>query len=240
MRLSVTPLRSFAPAALTLLGSLALSAPAAASPINPWGVEVGKGVFAVTPFLFADQNPGAHPYLYGQYGVSDKVELLAGVGATVAPTVSFDSVEVMPRYFFSDTTGVALHLKYTTGASDVMVAPEWHGVYPAGPLTLSVNAGWGPMLGSEGFAAGTAYAYVAPEWYFTKASSVFVEVDPTVDLNRYDEAHPDRVALSVVPGVSTSIAGRHFFAVGVSVPVTGFDPSAIYAGGWYSIAFGGA
>lgn len=213
---------------------------AAASPINPWGVEVGEGVFALTPFLFVDQGVGLYPYLYGQYGVTDRFELLGGVGATVLPGVSLDSAELMPRLFFSDTTAVALHLKYVAGSNAVSAAPEWHGVYPAGPLTLSINAGWAPSFGAGGFAAGSAYAYVAPEYYFTEATSIFLEIDPSVDLNDYGVSTPDRFALSVLPGVSTCIGERHYFAVGVSVPVTGFDPTAIYAGAWYSIAFGGA
>jgi hypothetical protein len=50
---------------------LAWSAPAAASPLLPWGAAAGDGVLALTPFLFVDQSPGFYPYLYAQYGFSD-------------------------------------------------------------------------------------------------------------------------------------------------------------------------
>jgi hypothetical protein len=221
------------------LAAVAWSAPAMAGPLDPWGAHVGKGVFALTPFIFADQTPGVYPLLYGQYGVTDQFEMLVGAGVTVVPGFSFDSVEVMPRYFFTDTTGVALHATWVPGDTGVTVAPEWHGIYPIGPLTLTVNAGWGPYFGASGFAAGSAYALVAPEWFFTDASSLFVEVNPSVDLNDYGGADVDRFSMELVPGVSTSVAETHYFAVGIGIPVTGFDVRSIYLGAWYSIAFGG-
>ena len=225
----------FAAAALVLVAS----APASAAPLNPWGVHVGKGVFALTPFLYVDQTPGLYPYVYGQYGISDKFELLGGVGATVVPGFSFDSVELMPRYFFTESTGVALHATYVPGDDGITLAPEYHGVYTLGPIELTANAGWAPTLGGSGFSAGEVFAKVAPEWYFTEASSVFLEVNPSYDLVDYGGVEVDRFSMEVVPGVSTSINETHYFAFGVGIPVTGFDPTAIYGGMWYSIAFGG-
>lgn len=223
--------------------ALAWSAPAAASPLNPWGVHVGKGVFALTPFVYVDQTPGVYPLVYGQYGLSDQFELLAGVGAGIypggTPVGAFESVELMPRFFFSETTGVALHLTYAPGDTGVVVAPEYHGIYELGPIGLTVNLGWGPYVGGAGFAAGEVYALIAPEWYFTEASSVFVEVNPSYDLTDYGVPNPEPFYLEVVPGVSTAIAETHYFALGVGIPVTGFDAADIYGGVWYSIAFGG-
>src|SRR5437868_4857124 len=91
------------------------SAPAHAGPINPWGPEVGEGVFALTPFLFAGSGPFDEPILYGQYGVTDRFELLAGAGATFAKASAFDDVELMPRLFFTDGSAAALHLTYVPG-----------------------------------------------------------------------------------------------------------------------------
>jgi hypothetical protein len=209
--------------------------PAHASPLNPWGAYVGKGVFAVTPFVYAYPDPSAQVYLYGQYGLTDNVELLAGVGGTVVPPASFDSVELMPRYFFSDSTALALHATWVPGEGDVKVAPEWHGVYAVGPVGLTVNAGWGPTVGASGFSPGAVFARVAPEWYFTEASSVFLEVAPSYELT----ASNDAFSLELVPGVSTAVADAHFLAFGVGIPVTGFDPAGMYLGAWYSYAFGG-
>ncbi len=225
---------------LAALAALAWSAPAAASPLNPWGAHVGKGVFALTPFVYVDQTPGVYPLIYGQYGVTDQFELLAGAGATVVPWGSFDTVELMPRYFFHETTGAALHATWVPGEAGVTVAPEWHGIYSLGPIELTTNVGWGPYFGATGFGAGAVYALVAPEWYFTDASSLFLEIDPSYDLTA-DETlgAADRFYLELVPGVSTSVAETHYFAFGIGIPVTGFDPTAIYAGVWYSIAFGG-
>ncbi|MDP2306743.1 MAG: hypothetical protein Q8P18_12030 [Pseudomonadota bacterium] len=219
--------------------ALSWSAPAVAGPLNPWGAHVGKGVVAVTPFVYVDQTPGVYPLIYGQYGVTERFELLAGVGATVTPGVSFDTVELMPRLFFSDTTAAALHVTYVPGDDGVTLAPEYHGVYSLGPIELTTNVGWGPYVGGSGFSAGSAYAIVAPEWYFTEASSLFLEINPEIDLVDYGGVAVDRFYMELVPGVSTSIAETHYFAVGVGIPVTGFDPTSIYAGMWYSIAFGG-
>jgi hypothetical protein len=224
-----------------LLASILLCSalPAAASPITPWGPTVGKGVVALTPFLFVDQTPAAYPLLYAQYGVSDSFELLVGAGATVGGGFSFDSVELMPRYFFSESSGVALHVNWAPGGTDMQVGPEYHGYYSTDAMDLTVNVGWAPTLGSSGFATGTVFAYIAPEKYLTEATSVFLEIDPSYDLNDYGGAEVDRLYVEVVPGVSTSINETHYLAVGVGVPVTGFDVSAIYLGAWYSIGFGG-
>jgi len=226
----------FAAATLALLAST----PAQAAPLNPWGVHVGEGVFALTPFLYVDQAPTLYPYVYGQYGFTSKFELLAGVGATALPGFSFSSVEVMPRFFFTDSTGVALHATYVPGDDGVTLAPEYHGIYEIGPLTLTANAGWAPTLGGSGFSAGKVFAKVAPEYFFNEATSVFVEVNPSYDLADYGGMDVDRFYLELVPGVGTAVGGRHFFAFGAGIPITGFDPSGIYGGMWYSIAFGGA
>lgn len=230
-------LRRSALAALSF--GLAWSTPAAASPLDPWGAHVGKGVVAVTPFLYVDQTPGLYPLLYAQYGVTDRFEVLAGAGFTVLPAPSFDSIELMPRYFLADSTAVALHTSYVPGDDGLTLAPELHGVYSLGPIELTANVGWGPYMGGSGFSAGSAYALVAPEWYFTEASSLFLEINPTVDLADYGGAEVDRFYMEVVPGVSTSFDELHYLAFGVGIPVTGFDPTLIYGGMWYSIAFGG-
>lgn len=224
-----------------LLASILLCSalPAAASPLNPWGATVGKGVVALTPFLYVDQTPAAYPYLYAQYGVSDSFELLAGVGATIADPSSFDSIELMPRYFFSESGGLCLHTTWAPGATDVEIGPEYHGYYSMDALDLTVNLGWLPTLGSSGFGTGTVTAMIAPERYLTDSTSLFLEIDPSWDLNDYGGAEVDRLYVEVVPGVSTSINETHYLALGIGVPVTGFDVSAIYAGAWYSIGFGG-
>lgn len=223
----------------TLLLAVVGSTPAAASPLDPWGAHVGKGVFAVTPFVYVDQTPGVYPYLYLQYGVTDRFELLVGSSATVTPGFSSDSVEFIPRFFLTDSTAVALNTVWVPGASDVSVAPELHTAYELGPIMLTTNIGWGPSVGASGFAAGSVYAIVAPEWYFTDASSLFLELNPEVDVNDYGGAEVDRFYMELVPGVSTSIAETHYLAFGVGIPVTGFDPASIYGGMWYSVAFGG-
>jgi hypothetical protein len=232
------------PVCVVAAALLAVATPAAAGPLDPWGAHVGDGVFALTPFLYAYQGTELDPIVYGQYGVTDKLELLGGVGAGLdfggyaAPdsfAFSLNDVELMPRYFFSDTTGVALHLTWGgPGDAGVTIAPELHGVYETGPITTTLNVGYGPYVGKGGFSAGSVYALIGPEHFFNDATSVFLEVNPAFDI-------PSKsFALDVVPGVSTSIAETHYFSFGVGIPVVGFDPSGIWAGMWYSISFGGA
>lgn len=228
-----------------LLASILLCSalPAAASPLNPWGATVGEGVVALTPFLYVDQTPAAYPYLYAQYGFSDSFELLVGAGATIADPSSFDSVEVMPRFFFSESSAAVLHANWAPGGTDVEIGPEYHGYYSMDAMDLTVNVGWTPSLGSSGFAPGTVYAMIAPEKYLTDATSLFLEIDPYYDLNDYGGAEVDRLYVEVVPGVSTSINETHYLALGVAVPVVGVPTDeivgGIYVGAWYSIAFGG-
>jgi hypothetical protein len=219
--------------------SLVMMMPAAASPLNPWGVHVGKGSKFLTPFLYVDQGVSLYPYVYGQYGISDQMEILVGAGATVGKASSFDSIEVMPRYFFTDEHGVVLHAFIYPGGGAAL-GPEYHGVMETGPITLTVNAGWRPTL-NNGFSAGSAFAMVAPEYYITEGTSVFLEVDPSmllVDVPGLEAK--DKISLTVVPGVSTVFAEKHYVALGIQVPVMpGFDTKAISAGAWYSVALGG-
>lgn len=221
---------------LSALALFAVASPAAASPLNPWGAYVGDGVTAVTPFLYVDQSPRFYPYVYGQHGFGPKLELLAGVGASFGSgPFTFDSVEVMPRYFFTDSGAVALHATWANGGGTTLAA-EYDGAYEFGSFALTVNVGYGPTFYDGGVAPGDIYALLAPEFYFTDATSLFVEVDPTYTLGEGGGLY-----MEVVPGVSTAIADTHYFALGLALPVAPeFDSSGIYVGAWYSVAFGGS
>ena len=216
----------------------AASGSAQASPLNPWGATVGKGVFALTPFLYVDQTPAAYPYLYVQYGFSDQFEILAGGGGTIGEGITaFDDVELMPRFLFTESGAAVLHATYVPGVDGVTLAPEYHGVYSWDPLDLTVNVGWGPWFGAGGFAPGDIYALIAPEHYFTDSTSIFLEINPSYTLP--DGGVDGSFYMELVPGVSTAVAETHYFAVGVGIPVTGFTADQIYAGAWYSVGFGG-
>jgi hypothetical protein len=226
-------------AAAVLLVHAAAPTEARAAPLNPWGAHVGEGVFALTPFLYVDQTPRFYPLVYGQYGVSSKLELLAGAGASFGGgPFSFDGIEVMPRYFFTDEAGAALHISWAPGA-DPTIAPEYHGAYENGSFALTVNLGWGPSIGSNGFQPGSVYALIAPELYLTDATSVFLEIDPSFGLGSGYPAG-SRFYMELVPGISTSIAETHYLAFGVAIPTAPFSAGGIYFGAWYSIGFGGA
>jgi|GEM_PF-3126117 len=234
-------LRRRALAAAPLLGLVLGAAPAHAAPLNPWGAPVGRGVVALTPFLFVDQQPLFSPLLYVQVGATDRFEVLAGAGASLGRnSSSFDGVEFMPRLFFTDSTGLALHLSWSPG-SDPVTAPELHGAYDLGALQLTMNLGWGPSLGQAGFQPGTVYALVAPELTLAGSTSVFLEIDPTWDLAAGAGPAGQRFSLELVPGLSTAIADTHYLCFGLGVPVApDLHARDLYLGAWYSIAFGGA
>lgn len=212
--------------------------PAQAAPVNPWTGPVGEGVFALTPFLYVDQTPLFYPLVYGQYGFTDSFDVIVGAAATVGSANSFDGVEVMPRYFFTDTLGLAVHATIVPNGGTT-IAPELHFYNDWDALSLTINAGYGPTFVSGATLTGSAYAMIAPETYLTEHTSLFLELNPSYDLNDYGGAEVDRFYMEVVPGVGTGINDTHWFAVGVHVPVTGFTADGIYLGGWYSIAFGG-
>lgn len=216
-----------------------LLASALAAPVNPWTSPVGQGVVALTPFLYLDSTPAAYPLLYAQYGFTDRAELLVGAGATLGEAMSFDGVELMPRFFFTDAVGLALHATWVPDGGTT-VAPELHVYKDWDALSLTVNAGYGPTFTSGGTLTGSAYAMIAPERYLTEHTSLFLEVNPSVDLNDDGGAAVDRLGLELVPGVGTGLHDTHWFAVGLHLPVLpAFSADGIYIGGWYSIAFGG-
>jgi hypothetical protein len=135
---------------------------ASASPLNPWGAHVGEGALGITPFLFVDQGPAFYPLIYGQYGVTGQIDVMAGAGATIGRGFSFDTVELMPRYFFSDSSAAVLHATWFPAAGALSPAPEYHGVYElSDSLALTTNVGWAPLL-AKGFTVGSVTARSRP------------------------------------------------------------------------------
>ena len=212
---------------MLLLPLVALS-PALAAPLNPWGAHVGDATVTLTPFVFVDGAPGVYPYVYGQVGLTPRFELLAGVGGTLAAESGFDHAELMPRWFLAESTAVALGATWNPGV--VALNPQLQGVYELGWLTLTANLGADVVLPLGGGAAGLeAWVMVAPEWYFTEASSIFLELDARRSFDTFD------VSAELIPGVSTAFADTHFVAVGVGLPLWPAALDATYVGAWYSV-----
>ena len=230
-------------ARLAIVGAtLSLSGAAYAYPLNPWGTATPKSTFVLNPFLYAYPGPDILLIPYGLYGFTDQVDLIGGLYVEYADGVSFGGVELLPRYFFADNMGVALHI--IAGGGAVTVGPEFHGVFGGDSLALTVNAGWLPVIGlgnSAGFSPGAVKALIAPEYNFSSQFSVFCEVDPSYALGKgggFD--------LTLVPGIGFALDPdqTNTFSVGVQIdPVAdapdGFFTDNVSFGLWYSTGFGG-
>jgi hypothetical protein len=222
-------------AAIALVGSNASSA----APLNTWGEHIGNQVFALTPYVYAGPSFGVQPWVYGEWGFTDHFELAGAVAATVAPGQTFDAVELMPRYFFSDSTGLALRMTWTPATASVTTALELHGVYEFGSFALTLNPSWAPVATADGFDPGTIGGIVAPEWFFTDNLSVFVELTPTFMVSPGATSLMDRLSFEVLPGVGFTVFDVHQFSMGVGIPLVRFNANEIYGGLWYSVTWGG-
>jgi hypothetical protein len=218
---------------------LVTSGPALAAPVNTWGVFIGKGTFALTPYLYAGPSIGVQPWLYGEYGFNDRFELLVGAAATVVPGASFDGIEVMPRYFLDDQTGIALRTAWNVVDNTVTIQPELHIVRTFGQFELTLNPVWAAVATADGASAGTIGGIVAPEWFFSEHCSAFVELTPNFNLEPDGGNFYDRASFEVLPGIGFTVAEIHQFSMGVGIPVLHFDPNKVYSGMWYSVSFGG-
>jgi hypothetical protein len=224
---------------LLLSGFFAASESAQAAPLNTWGEHIGKGVFALTPYVYAGSSFGVQPWVFGEYGFTDRFELAGALVGTVAPGQTFDAVEMMPRLFVTESTALTVRTTWSPLDSTVTAAPELQGVYKFGSLALTVNASWAPVATVDGFTPGTLGAIVAPEWFFTEDFSAFVELSPLVDMTAGPGNLGDRFYFEVLPGISFTVAEIHSFSMGVAFPVTGFSLENMYGGMWYSISWGG-
>src|SRR6185503_2500789 len=124
-------------ASLAIAPALAPSA-AHAGALNPWGLPAGQGVFGINPFLYVFPNDDGtsgvnlYPILYLQYGFTDSADIIVGQSFYFGGNwgSGADTLEIMPRYFFTDTLGIALHTftgTYSGGTFDF--GPELQGAW---------------------------------------------------------------------------------------------------------------
>lgn len=238
--------------AIGLLGAGLFSASAEAYPLNPWGAQTPQGYFALNPFLYVYSGPSIYPVLYGLTGIGERADVIAGAGGYVYFDGSgggFDYVELIPRYWLSESLGLALHLIYAAPGSDsywansLTFAPEVHGVLGGDSFAFTYNVGYRPVIGfgGGGFQAGEIVALLAPEYNFSSQLSVFLEVDPSFALG-----DGGGLGLTLVPGVGFALDEEqtHTFAVGAQIdPLTDsggdFVSNNLSFGMWYSTGFGG-
>lgn len=231
-------------ARIAVVGAVAsLAGTAHAYPLNPWGSATPQGSFVLNPFLYVYPGPDINLIPYGLYGVTDAVDVIGGVSVGYGGGAYFGGVEVLPRYFFADNMGVALHAILGGGA--LTIGPEFHGVFGGDAFALTLNAGYLPTIAfgeGGGFYAGDIKALIAPEYNFSSQFSVFLEVDPTYTLGEYGG-----LSLTLVPGVGFALDEdqTHTFSVGLQVAdpqtkaVSSFAKEKLSVGLWYATAFGG-
>lgn len=210
-----------------------------AYPLNPWGSLLPSDSVTINPFVYVYPGPFLYPYMYAGKGLTDKLDVWAGVGAEIGlegTGASLASIEVFPRYFVSEALGLSLHLTFVPGVG-LTTAPEAHFVKTWDKFSLTVNASYKPQIlfGGGGFDPGSISAIIAPEWYFSEQFSAFVEIDPAVSLTG------GGVGLTVVPGIWFALDPdqTHSFAIAAQIPAIGFSADQISYGIWYSTAFGG-
>jgi hypothetical protein len=238
-----------------------------ADPLNPWTGKVMTDGLELQPFVYVANT--AHeivPITYVGWGISDRLDLWAGIAGDLllghangepavsslprfvvvrGQTLAFDALEnfeAMPRYFFVPDVALALHLTVSPGDS-ISTAVELHAMHAWSALSLSLNLGERIVydLASHTVNAHSLFALVAPEHYFSKRFSVFLEVDPELDGVR-EPGRPVAVTGStlLVPGVSLALDDKKTssFALGVQLELPAV-PGWVSMGMWFDTTFGG-
>lgn len=225
------PSAASAPARLGLILSWLLFAicPASAAPLSPWGVPVAPGAGAVTQYVYVNGG-GLSGSTYLQGGLADGLDLIGGLSYGAAGgSFAGGPVEFMPRYFFTDSVGVAVRAASTTTPGALELGPEVHAAWAGDRFAFTANVGWRPLVGGGG-SLGYAFGYLAPELLLGDHLSVYVEVNPTLTLEKPE------FSLSLVPGVGL-LAGGHAASLGVILPTA--DLGGWLVGAWYGYAWGG-
>lgn len=203
----------------------ALSSVAHAGALNPWYGRLGDGDAAITPYVYVLDGGAVDASVYVQTSFARHFDLLVGAGGSMVPSVgsAMSTVDLMPRVYINDNIGGTIRTKVSTTGGGVSVGPELHTVHKKGSFTFASNVGYVDRV---------AYALFAPEFSLSDRFSLFVEVNPTVEIG-------GAVALMAVPGFGLAIdkEARHTCALGLQVPT--LDPDPLSVGLWYSTSIGG-
>jgi hypothetical protein len=200
---------------------------AQAGPLSPWGLHTASGETWLTPYVYVGRGSLSQA-TYLSIGLGDRFDLIGGFGFGWRGGFQPGALEAMPRFFVNDHVGLVVRVASVPGASQLEVGPEVHAGWRTGRLGFTANLGWRPALG-EGGGVGQAFAVLGPELFFTDAFSLFVEVNPSVDLT-----DPGVAALTVVPGFGLA-RGAHGVALGVTLPTDDLA-QRFTVGGWYSVS----
>jgi hypothetical protein len=211
---------------------LVASRPAQAYPVlllGGFSTPQGKGL--LFPLLFVSGDGKAlSPYLYGAVGLSEHLDIFAGVSGNFGlfpGSASFGQVDVIPRYLVTPQVAVSPRIIYTPGNS-LVFSPEVHATGSFGELLLSLNAGVRPQLDVHGggLTSTTAFAYVSGSYFLSKQLWLVLEADPSLSFVHRTATEDSSVTSSVLvaPGVGFAVDPEqsHMFelAAVISVPTS--------------------
>jgi hypothetical protein len=211
-------------------------APSFAAPLNAWGGAQARHTAAAVATNYASFDGSVAPTLYGGLGLANG-DVWTGfgfVGNVSDGTEALYTLDVMPRWFPSDSLAICPRLMYTQGDAATVVGLEVHHIASAGKFALTTNVGWHPTVGSEGLSAGDLALLVGPEIYLTERVSLAAEMDFTSPVGAASDTSAD-----FAPAISAVFDrdGNHSAAVGAVVPVWP-ERGAPTIGAWYSVVFG--
>ncbi len=206
---------------------MALPASSLAAPLTPWGLHTGAGETWLRPYLFVDRE-GLSNRTYLSIGLGPRFDLIGGVGIGYSDHFEPGAIEATPRMFVTEAVGVGVRIASVPGRDQLEMGPELHAAWSVGPLALTGNVGWRPVVGADN-TIGQAFAILAPELFVSDTVSLFAEVNPSLGL---ESGEAD---LTVVPGLGLDF-GEQSVAVGAVLPIG--DLGRWTLGGWTSFRLG--
>ena len=199
-------------AVLCATASAGMASTAHAGSLNAWGLAMGSQSAAIMPFV--QTSPGEQfGQVYAASGLGERADLNVGVGTALASGSTETTVEFLPRVFVLPSVGLGVHAYVPASGAEVVVGPEVHTEWSRGAAVLAGNVGWTPVISAAGGQPGEIWAVLAPEVYLADQLSIFMEVDPVVDLAA------GGTSVTFVPGVGVLAdpEGNHSGSLGVGI-----------------------
>ncbi len=208
---------------LTILLCISLAAPAAATPITPYGGRTGRGVLAPISIVSVGFDGWVVPTGYLAIGLSDSWDIIAGGGPYLAPPAEggfqggFAELLVRNLFIEDPDIGLALHLGWDS-EKDMMLGGEFHMSASSPRFALVVNAGATMYPSGRGVASSYLHAIIAPELLLGPIA-IFVEIRPAVYMPGY--GMPPTPEFTLTPGVGTWFGpdGALAVSLGVALPL---------------------
>jgi hypothetical protein len=210
---------------------LLVSSNALAYPYTPWGGATGGGVLAFNPYMeLHSDGVDFNPWVL--YGISDRLDLIAGYTNTVdrpVPQISgpgrFDG---LARFAVTDAFIGALYLG--GGPEEGMdLGVEIHGAFWTDRFQFTHNTGWSTNLSDSSH---SFFTVLAPEVRFAEGAWVFVEESPSL----YLASGTAEWELTLTPGLTAAFDPDENHLISVALPI-GVYPERSYT---FGVAYWGA